>query len=96
MIAPLDHHNDLYFPDGNLVLITDRKAFRVHSGILARHSEVFRDMLTVAGSAESEERYDGTPVVHMIDAAEDLELLLKMLYDGCKRCILSLYLLRVG
>ncbi|KAG9312479.1 hypothetical protein JVU11DRAFT_6865 [Chiua virens] len=47
--------SDLWFPDGNIVLVAGSAAFKVHRGQLARHSEVFKDMFLVgrAGTGPS-------------------------------------------
>ncbi|KAG0698779.1 hypothetical protein DFH29DRAFT_990994 [Suillus ampliporus] len=39
--------SDIWFADGNIVLIADSAAFKVHHGQLERHSEVFRDLFSV-------------------------------------------------
>ncbi|TFY80791.1 hypothetical protein EWM64_g3228 [Hericium alpestre] len=78
------HHGQLYFADGNIVLIArtaadERVAFRVHQSVMARNSPIFADMLSLplSGAVES---YDGVPFVRMPDPAEDLERLLQVLY----------------
>lgn len=49
-------HGDPWFQDGNIVLMTDgsllaetvsRVAFKVHRGMLARHSEIFQSMFDI-------------------------------------------------
>ena len=36
---------NVWFPDGNIDIVAEGISFRVHCGILAVHSELFRDML---------------------------------------------------
>jgi hypothetical protein len=39
--------SDIWFSDGNIVLVAGSAAFKVHQGQLERHSEVFKDMFLV-------------------------------------------------
>ncbi|TDL17682.1 hypothetical protein BD410DRAFT_901352 [Rickenella mellea] len=80
-------HAFLYFPDADLVLSAPLKRtggghmiFRVHRFMLSHHSVVFKDMLSLPPET-TVEMYDNAPLVHMPDAAEDLESLLKVLYN---------------
>ncbi|KAI0816024.1 hypothetical protein BC628DRAFT_1152924 [Trametes gibbosa] len=73
--------------DGNVVVVADHTAaFRVHRGVLARHSSVFRDMFGLPQrsppAGADDERLDGCPVVHVSESPADFALLLKVLYDG--------------
>ena len=69
--------------DGDIILRTpESKLFRVHKNILSIASSVFRDMMTVprppsdsTGGGECE-----PPVVDVYDSADDLEVLLRMIY----------------
>ncbi|KAI0756281.1 hypothetical protein C8Q80DRAFT_1127689 [Daedaleopsis nitida] len=73
----------LWFEDGNIVIIAQHSAFCVHKGVLSRHSETFSGLFTVPQPAEdSIERMDGCPVVHVSDSAHDFKHLLHVLYDG--------------
>ncbi|KAF5360451.1 hypothetical protein D9756_004813 [Leucocoprinus leucothites] len=75
---------DPWFDDGNIVLITHETptAFRLHRGILARHSSVFHDMLNVPQPEAKAEDYEGCQVVCMYDNPIELANLVKALYDG--------------
>ena len=71
---------ELWFEDGNVVVVArDSAAFCVHTGVLARHSEVFRSMFEVAEPAGDIEQ---CPIVHMHDIPLELSSLIKALYDG--------------
>ena len=39
--------SDIWFSDGNIVIVAGSAAFKVHRGQLERHSEVFKDMFLV-------------------------------------------------
>ncbi|TDL17683.1 hypothetical protein BD410DRAFT_794158 [Rickenella mellea] len=82
-----ERHASLYFPDGDIVLFARLKAadsghtiFRVHRFMLSHHSVVFKDMFSLPPET-TVETYDNAPLVHMRDAAEDLESLLSVLYN---------------
>ncbi len=58
--------------------------FCVHKSMLARQSQVFRDMLDLGtdGSASiGGELYEGLPLVALEESAKDLEDILQALYD---------------
>ena len=88
----LRRHPSLYFADGDIALSAKTAAgvtqvFRIDRIFLSRHSEVFRDMLMVSSDKGSVgNMYDGVPLVSLPadDSAEDMESLLKVIYDpGC-------------
>ncbi|PPR07100.1 hypothetical protein CVT24_010936 [Panaeolus cyanescens] len=56
-------------------------AFRIHRGVLARHSTVFNDMLSLPQPADAD-LFEGCPVVPMYDLPKDLSSLIHYLYDG--------------
>ncbi|KAG7094042.1 hypothetical protein E1B28_007663 [Marasmius oreades] len=78
--------SELWFNDGNIVLIAEQQfAFKVHRGVLARHSEVFADMFGVPQPMEMEVDADleGCQHVEMPhDLADDIYHFLKSIYDG--------------
>ncbi|KAI0688688.1 hypothetical protein C8T65DRAFT_589286, partial [Cerioporus squamosus] len=77
---------DLWFPDGNIVVIAENTSFRVHKGVLARHSIVFHNMFDVPQPTDPDpaaaDLIEGCPVVRVSDPAHDFKHLLHMLYDG--------------
>ncbi|KDQ49678.1 hypothetical protein JAAARDRAFT_143067 [Jaapia argillacea MUCL 33604] len=78
-----------YFADGNIVISATVgeggvQVFRVHSSVLAYHSPVFADMFSLPPSlsgTNTNEVFDGVPMVYMPDAAVDLAQLLGVLYN---------------
>lgn len=76
----------LWFQDGNIVLVAQGVAFRVHRGILSRHSETFNNLFTIPppSSPDSSEELEGLPVINVSDSAHDFKHLLHALYDGSK------------
>ncbi|KAJ7452205.1 hypothetical protein FB451DRAFT_695926 [Mycena latifolia] len=54
--------DDLWFPEGTLVIRAERTIFRVIQSILAARSSVFRDMLALPQPTDSDtEIIDGSP-----------------------------------
>lgn len=76
-------HPDYYFADGNIVLVAGDVTFRVHSGILCRHSKVFNDVIDPSHPRNvQQEIIDGCPCARLDDNPEDLAVILDCLYDG--------------
>ncbi|KAF8644435.1 hypothetical protein AX16_008494 [Volvariella volvacea WC 439] len=73
-----------WFDDGNIVLVTSEQptAFRVHRGVLARHSEVFQGMFEMPQPSMEMETCEGCQVVWMYDLPSELSNLITALYDG--------------
>ena len=74
-------HHKLYFDDGNIVIAASDLRFRVHTGILGYHSEVFKDMFSIP-QPEDSEMYDGCPEMVLYDAPEAVETLLEHMYSA--------------
>ena len=75
------HDEEFWLEDGNIVLVTHGVGFRVYRGILARYSEVFRDMLEVAHPPESViDLINGAPVIPLSDSVSDLSCFLDALF----------------
>lgn len=77
-------NRDLWYSDGSVVLVAEKTAFRVHSTILAAHSEVFRDMFAIPQPILADpdvEIYESCQVLHLQDSPADLGHFLKSIYD---------------
>ncbi|KIJ57990.1 hypothetical protein HYDPIDRAFT_103482 [Hydnomerulius pinastri MD-312] len=73
---------DPWFDDGNIVLTTEGKYFRVYRGILSSQSPVFKDMFSCPQPEDpSAPEMDGCPIIQLHDAANDLQIVLKALHD---------------
>ncbi|KAJ3522952.1 hypothetical protein NM688_g8800 [Phlebia brevispora] len=77
-------HDFLWYTDGNLAVLAEDTHFRLHEGILALHSDVFRDMLMLP-RVDLLETLDGCPVVRLTDRASDLAVFFTALYGAGKR-----------
>jgi hypothetical protein len=81
----MSNHGDPWFEDGNVIIIADDAdvAFRVHCGVLSRHSEFFRSMFQLPQPEPLDvETMAGCQVLRMYDLPWDLSNLIKGLYDG--------------
>ncbi|TCD69119.1 hypothetical protein EIP91_008595 [Steccherinum ochraceum] len=74
---------DVWYHDGNIVLVAGSVGFRVYRGVLAQHSTVFADMFKVAQGPTTapEELYDGCPAVMLSETAEEIRPLLRAMFD---------------
>ena len=72
---------DLWYSDGSVVLRADDSLFRVYSGTLSQASPVFRAMFGIPQLADDSESYEGCPLVHMPDSAQDLRPFLRAMHD---------------
>lgn len=73
-------HPDFYFPDGSVVIIVEKTAFRIHKYVLARHSEVFHGMWDVPQPLASD-MFDGCPAVTLPDSKTDFIDVMRVMYD---------------
>ena len=86
----------VWLDDGNVVVVAQNTAFRVHKSLLSRHSDVFRDLFTipqppVCGGVV--DLYDNCPVVHVSDTSFDFRELLRVIYGGVRSAVVHIYVL---
>ncbi|TFY53348.1 hypothetical protein EVJ58_g9503 [Rhodofomes roseus] len=82
---------EIWYDDGNIVLVAGNVGFRVYRGLLAKRSEVFNDLFTVPQPQDSWLVY-GCPVVHLSDTPDALRELLGVLLCGKRYAARGLYL----
>ena len=82
-MTTVTHHPDLWFEDGNIILVAGETGFCVHRGVLARKATVFDDMLNASSPAD-DEMVGIIPSVKLSDTPEDIALLLDTIYNGMK------------
>ena len=86
----LKRNEELWFDDGNLILIARGTCFRIYRGLLASQSTVFSDML-LSSTTSAEETFDGCPTVNVSDSPEDLAHFLRVLLPcSQKRCAITI------
>ncbi|KAF8147474.1 hypothetical protein B0H34DRAFT_736564 [Crassisporium funariophilum] len=78
----LERIPELWFPDGSVVLEAENKHFRVHKGVIAAHSSVFKDMFDSLPSAGDEERVEGCAVIHLANPAESVQHFLMAIFNA--------------
>lgn len=82
-LLPLEQrqrHPDLWYEDGNVVLVTPSTIFCVYHGMLAKHSPLFQTE-KVMPKDNLNKGFEGKPVVNMHDDPEDLAHFLTAIYD---------------
>ena len=90
-LSELKPHETLWHKDGNVILATDVFLYRVHKGVLANYSSVFKGLFEQSDDVELimdsvSESWNGVPVVKMVDDKdEDVYNFLKTLYD--RKCV---------
>lgn len=81
--SDVQRHEELWFEDGNIVLIAQSTAFKVHRSVLSRRSGVFQHLLTLPQPAVVD-KIDGVPMVVLHDQAHELAALLDAIYYGTR------------
>ena len=70
---------DVWFDDGNIVIITNgTTAFRVYKGLLAHVSPVFSDLFSIPQETGTKDTMDGCPVVRVTDHVDSFRILLRL------------------
>lgn len=103
-------HPNLWFEDGNVILVAETTGFCVYQGMLTKHSEVFRERLakqppsTYLGmframfkklpeTTISDGNVAGRCILRLNDdRADDVALVLDLLFDTGNRCNNTFYL----
>ncbi|KAJ6509160.1 hypothetical protein C8R47DRAFT_1004104 [Mycena vitilis] len=78
---PIESHRvqELWFEDGNIVIQAGNSKYRVYRGVLAAHSPVFADMISLPQPADSEV-VEGCPFVRLPDPDVEDTVLLKAVF----------------
>ena len=70
---------ELWFEDGNLVLVAEDVEFKLYRGPLIAHSLVFKDMLSLP---QPPDRDESCPVIPLYDSPNDLRHVLRVFVPG--------------
>ena len=87
---PTKRDSEVWFEDGNIVVVAQNTAFRFHKSVVSLHSSVFRDLFSIPQPSlilidgEVLEIFDGCPVVHVSDTSYDFRELLRAIYGGAR------------
>lgn len=71
----------LWFEDGNIIISAEDSAFRVYRGVLAKKSDVFKDLFSLPQPSQDETLY-GCPVVRVQVGKMDIYRFLRVIFDG--------------
>ncbi len=74
----LNRHPEIWYNDGNIVLVAGATAFRIYRGLIAGQSTVFSDLFA-SSTSSLDEIFEGCPVIHLSDSPYDLAHLLRVL-----------------
>ncbi|EKM61831.1 uncharacterized protein PHACADRAFT_180864 [Phanerochaete carnosa HHB-10118-sp] len=77
-------YEELWFEDGNVIVVSHDVTFKLHAGVLKRHSSVFRDLLNEKKATQAE-IYEGCQVLRLTDRVGELAELFFIMYDGGSR-----------
>lgn len=80
---------DLWMEDGNIIIAatdvsSEKKttyAFKCHRSVLSKQSKVFEGLLGIPSSEDSQDMYDGLPLIMLPDAWADVKGLLHYVYE---------------
>ncbi|KAM5539614.1 hypothetical protein V8D89_006723 [Ganoderma adspersum] len=77
----IQRHSEIWFDDGNVVLLARGTAFRIYRGLLASQSPVFAEMFAPSTSIldKAAKTFDECPAVQVDDSPYDLAHLLRLL-----------------
>ncbi|KAL1664694.1 hypothetical protein GGF50DRAFT_114845 [Schizophyllum commune] len=73
--------SDVWLHDGSIVLQAENTQFKIYEGLLARHSQIFADMIAVVHPQNDEHTVEGCNVVVLSDSAQDVRFMLLWLLD---------------
>ncbi|TFY62734.1 hypothetical protein EVJ58_g3686 [Rhodofomes roseus] len=74
---PFSRDDRFWYADGDIVVIAENVGFRVYKGLLATHSDVFRDMFSLPQPGL--DAVEDCPVVHVTDTAAEISSMLSVL-----------------
>ncbi|KAJ7679111.1 hypothetical protein DFH06DRAFT_1414926 [Mycena polygramma] len=72
--------SEIWHSDGSVVLQAHDTQFRVHWSVLALHSSFFQGMMELP-QPPNQPSIEGCPIIELSDSAEDVQHLLRALYD---------------
>ena len=84
-IAKPDRHDELWFDDGDLVIIAGNVEFRVYREPIARHSSILSDVMSAQEPTRRTESDIAAPPyteIHLSDSPEDVQYFLQAFVTG--------------
>ncbi len=77
----LKKHPDLWWEDGNVILVAENSGFKVHRSVVSRRSSVLKDMFSLPAFG-AQVTFEDIPIVHLSDDPEELAYFLDAMYNG--------------
>ena len=74
----IERDQDLWFDDGNIVLVAENVGFCIYKGLLSSQSPVFSDLIS-GTSLRADENIDDIPVARIYDSPTELRHLFRVL-----------------
>ena len=74
----LHRHSEIWYDDGNLILVARETAFRIYRGLIAGQASVFL-VLFASSCSSPDEFFEGCPIIRLSDSPHDLVHLLRVL-----------------
>ena len=75
--------SEAWFEDGNIVVITQHTAFRIHKSVFSLHSPVFHDLFSIPQPSPAVvDSFEGCPFVCVSDTSYDFRELVRAIYYG--------------
>ena len=83
----VERHPEVWLSDGNIVVVAQNTAFRIHKSVVSLHSPVFRDLFSIpqppsTADGTDDETVDDCRVVRVSDTSYDVRELLRAIYYG--------------
>ncbi|KAL1754259.1 hypothetical protein FB107DRAFT_263561 [Schizophyllum commune] len=79
-VAELTRGEDLWFPDGQLIVHAGDRIFRVRAEVLEQQSPALRGILAVRQANSHSEHYEGLPVLPLSDQPDQAEHYLRAIF----------------
>ncbi|RPD55033.1 hypothetical protein L227DRAFT_657196 [Lentinus tigrinus ALCF2SS1-6] len=73
---------DVWYPDGNLVIIAESTHFRTYTGTINKFSDNFLQLAEVTHAVGTGYAAEGCKVVRVTDSAHDLRHVLRIIHEG--------------
>lgn len=85
LFTEFQRHGSIWYPDGNVILVSESRMFRVHKSILETHSPVFGKLIQIPPKSIGKDYFDDCPMIYVPESISDLTLFLEIIYNRSPR-----------